>query len=313
MPAAMASMAANEQGKFWEMHDEIFKNQRALEDADLEKYAATVGLDMAKYKADFTSDKLKAYIEADMEMAAKVNARGTPNFFVNGRNLRGAQPYEAFEGLIKEELEKAQKAVAAGTPAAEYYNKAIANGKTFEPLEAKVTEFDMSDRPFVGAADGDIVIAEFSDFQCPYCGRLAPQMKALTDDPELAKRVKVVFKHFPLSFHKQAKPAAIAAVAAGDQGKFWEMHDKIFANMKGITTESLRQWAEEVGCDMAKYDAYLTSGKGEAIVDKDMADARSAGVRGTPSIYINGRKFQSTAGYSPAAFKSVINKYFPAK
>ncbi len=135
-------------------------------------------------------------------------------------------------------------------------------------------------------------------------------MKKVTEDPELSKRVKLVYKHFPLSFHKQAKPAAIASEAAHAQGKFWEMHDKIFADMKNISDENLRKWAEEIGLDMAKYDEFLKSGAGDKIVTQDMTEGRAAGLRGTPSIYINGRKFQSTAGYSPAAFKSVINKYF---
>jgi len=138
-------------------------------------------------------------------------------------------------------------------------------------------------------------------------------LKQLLKDPEVGSRVKIVFKHFPLSFHKQAKPAAAASMAAHEQGKFWEMHDKIFANMKTITPENLAKWAGEVGLDMAKYDAYLKSGKADAIINKDMAEGRTAGVRGTPSIYINGRKFQSTGGYSPNAFKSVFKKYFPKK
>lgn len=142
---------------------------------------------------------------------------------------------------------------------------------------------------------------------------MGPPLKQLLKDPEVGSRVKIVFKHFPLSFHKQAKPAAAASMAAHEQGKFWEMHDKIFANMKTITPENLAKWAGEVGLDMAKYDAYLKSGKADAIINKDMAEGRTAGVRGTPSIYINGRKFQSTGGYSPNAFKSVFKKYFPKK
>jgi protein-disulfide isomerase len=135
----------------------------------------------------------------------------------------------------------------------------------------------------------------------------------LLKDPSLKGRLKVVFKHFPLSFHKQAKPASIAAMAAQEQGKFWEYHDKIFANMKMLKTstdETFLGWAKELGLDAKKFTAFVKSGKGEARIKAEMAEGQRAGVRGTPSIYINGRKFQSTAGYSPAAFKSVINKYF---
>ena len=309
-PAALASIAAQQQGKFWEMHDKLFTNQRALEDADLERYAGELGLDIAKYKAAMADPKNAALIDLDMDLATKVNARGTPNFFINGRNLRGAVPYEQFESLIEEELGKAKALVAAGTPAAAVYAKSVEKGKTFEPLEEKVNDFTLEGRPFKGNAKAPVTIIEYSDFQCPYCSRIAPSMAALTADPALKDRVKVVFKHFPLSFHKQATPAALASIAANNQGKFWEFHDKVFADLKNINDENLKKWAGEVGLDMAKYTADIAAPETKAILDKDMAEARAAGLRGTPSIYINGRKFQSTAGYSPQAFKSVIDKYF---
>ena len=165
MPAALGAMAAHEQGKFWEYHDVMFENMQSLEDADLERFATQIGLDMALWKASFTAQTAKPFIERDMELATKVNARGTPNFFVNGRNLRGAVPFEDFDALITEELEKAQRLVDAGTPADQVYAKVIANGKVFEPLEATVHEFNLEGTPFMGNPNGDIVIAEFSDFQ----------------------------------------------------------------------------------------------------------------------------------------------------
>ena len=135
-------------------------------------------------------------------------------------------------------------------------------------------------------------------------------MKQLIKDPAMKGRVKVVFKQFPLNFHKQAKPAAVAALAAHEQGKFWEYHDKVFANMKNLNDENYKTWAKEIGLNMKKFEAYLKSGKGEKIIERDMNDGRKAGVRGTPSVYINGRKYQGQGGYSPQAFKAVINKYF---
>jgi protein-disulfide isomerase len=165
MPAAIASMAANRQGKFWEYHDKLFANQKALEDADLERVATEVGLDMAKFKKDIADPAIAQLIKDDMAFAATVNARGTPNFFINGRNVRGAVPFETFETTIKEELDKAKKLVDGGTPKAELYSKIIANGKTFEPLDSKVNEFSYENSPYLGNKDGDIVIVEMSDFQ----------------------------------------------------------------------------------------------------------------------------------------------------
>ncbi|RYF06016.1 MAG: DsbA family protein, partial [Deltaproteobacteria bacterium] len=108
MPAAVAVECAHEQDKFWPMHDKLFENQRALEDKDLESYAAASHLDMKKFKACSGSDRFKKRIEEDQVAAARLGARGTPAFFINGRFLSGAQPFPAFKALIDEELRKAK-------------------------------------------------------------------------------------------------------------------------------------------------------------------------------------------------------------
>lgn len=122
MPAAIASECAGEQGKFWEMHDKIFANQRALSDADLENYAKEIGLNQGKWKECYTSQKPKAGITQDQATAVRLGARGTPAFFINGRFLSGAQPFPAFDNLVSEELKKAKE---SGIPKGEYYEKAV--------------------------------------------------------------------------------------------------------------------------------------------------------------------------------------------
>ncbi len=122
MPAAMASECAREQGKFWEMHDIIFANARALEDAQLEEYAKKVGLDVGRWKQCYTSNKYKERIEKDQQTAAQLGARGTPAFFINGRFLSGAQPFPNFARIIDEELEKAKK---SGASKGSYYDKEV--------------------------------------------------------------------------------------------------------------------------------------------------------------------------------------------
>ena len=122
MPAANASMCANEQGKFWEMHDVMFENMRALEDSNLTDYAKTVGLDMGRFGTCYKANKFKEQIQGDQRTAVTLGARGTPAFFINGRYLSGAQPFPAFDALVQEELKKAK---GSGITKAEYYNKAI--------------------------------------------------------------------------------------------------------------------------------------------------------------------------------------------
>lgn len=107
MGASEAAMAAHAQGKFWEMHDKLFANQQAgLDRASLERYAQEIGLDMAKFRTDLDSGKHRAAIAEDQRLAQSVGATGTPTFFINGRLLVGAQPFEQFKQVIDEELAK---------------------------------------------------------------------------------------------------------------------------------------------------------------------------------------------------------------
>jgi protein-disulfide isomerase len=118
----MAAECAREQGKFWEMHDIIFENQRALEDPQLEEYAKKVGLDMGRWKSCYSSNKYKDRVEKDQQLAGQLGARGTPAFFINGRFLSGAQPFPNFARIIDEELEKAKN---SGVPKGQYYDKQV--------------------------------------------------------------------------------------------------------------------------------------------------------------------------------------------
>jgi protein-disulfide isomerase len=122
MPAAIAAECAREQGKFWEMEDKIFANQRAIEDADLENYAKEVGVDVGRWKKCFTDGTPRQRIMQDQATAMRLGARGTPAFYINGRFLSGAQPFPAFDQLVGEELKKAQ---SSGVSKGEYYQKNV--------------------------------------------------------------------------------------------------------------------------------------------------------------------------------------------
>jgi protein-disulfide isomerase len=130
MPAAKAAEAAGKQGKFWEMHDKIFENQKSLSVETFVAYAGELGLDVEQFKKDMADPALEKKITEQQTQGMTLGARGTPAFFVNGRFLSGAQPVENFKKLIDEEMAKADKLIAAGTPKAQVYEKTIANGKT---------------------------------------------------------------------------------------------------------------------------------------------------------------------------------------
>jgi protein-disulfide isomerase len=129
MAAAQAAEAAGKQGKFWQMHDKLFANQKDLTDENFETWAKEIGLDVAKFKTDMKDPAVAKKITGDQALGARLGARGTPAFFINGRFLSGAQPVAAFKAIIDEEMKKADKLIASGTPKNEVYDKAIERGK----------------------------------------------------------------------------------------------------------------------------------------------------------------------------------------
>jgi protein-disulfide isomerase len=141
-----------------------------------------------------------------------------------------------------------------------------------------------------GDKNAPLTITEFSDFQCPYCARLQPTLeKVLKAYP---KEVRLVYKHYPLSFHKQAQNAAKATEAAGEQGKYWEMHDIIFENFNKLTEESFKGFAEKLGLDVNRFTSDYGSNKYDLQIQQDMTLARSVGVSGTPTLFLNGKRMQ---------------------
>ncbi|MEZ0312631.1 MAG: DsbA family protein [Myxococcota bacterium] len=122
MPASMSAECAREQGKFWDVYERQFTNQKALEDADLEKYAKESGVDIGRWKACYTSNKYKSRIEEEQRQMVTLGARGTPAFFINGRFLSGAQPVQAFEAIVDEELKKAKE---SGISKKDYYTQQV--------------------------------------------------------------------------------------------------------------------------------------------------------------------------------------------
>ncbi len=153
-----------------------------------------------------------------------------------------------------------------------------------------------------GPENAPVTITLFDDFQCPYCARLAPTMdKVVAAYPQ---QVRVVFKHFPLNMHKFAKAAAIASIAARNQGKFWPLHDKLFANYNKLNDALIRELAESVGIDMVRFDKDLADPALPQEVAADMQLGNQAGVRGTPAVFINGRQLKD---HSFRGFKQMID------
>ena len=138
-----------------------------------------------------------------------------------------------------------------------------------------------------GPAGAPVVIVEFSDFECPYCGRATSTLAALIE--RYPDEIRFVYKDFPLPNHPNAFKAAEAGHCAHDQGKFWEFHDRLFVAQEVLDVESLKTYADELGLDAGEFSACLDDGRHAESVDREMAAGRGYGTTSTPTLFINGR------------------------
>ena len=170
-----------------------------------------------------------------------------------------------------------------------------------EPLRFPV---DAGDSPSKGPADAPITIVEYSDFQCPFCSRVLPSLEKVHEN--YGDKVRVAFRQFPLrSIHPQAQKAAEASLCANDQGKFWEMHDAMFADQQGLAIDKLKEKAAALELDGEAFAECLDSGRYADTVEADLRSGSAAGVSGTPALFINGRMLSGAQPYE--AFAKIID------
>jgi protein-disulfide isomerase len=161
------------------------------------------------------------------------------------------------------------------------------------PEQTAAYQIPVGSSYFLGSKDAPVSVVIFSDYQCPFCATTDPLLQEVAKDASLKGKVNVVFKHFPLSFHTNAKPAAKAALAAGEQGndKFWAMTAKLYENQKDLSAENFEKWAKEIGLNTNRFKADLKNNdtKYEDTIKADMElGIKEAKVRGTPSIFVGG-------------------------
>jgi len=303
MAAAVAAEQARVLGgdaKFWEMHDQLFAISPELDRTMVLPAAERIGLDASTFRAGLDSGKLEARIRKDQELVTSLGASATPTFFINGRKLEGALPFEQFRGVIDEELAKAEARVKAGTPARQVYAAIIEGGLTRAPAPppsaaAPAPALPQASRvpvrpddPVRGPKVAKVTVALFSDFQCPFCARVEPALKQIADT--YPKDVRIVWKHQPLPMHPAAMPAAEAAEAAREQRKFWEMHDRMFAAQQQLSPSQFETWARELHLDLGKFSSALEQHRFRSRIDEDMKLASAVGATATPTLFFNCRQ-----------------------
>ena len=189
----------------------------------------------------------------------------------------------------------------------------VGGGTGSDPKDAPdnlITKIDMDvltdDDAVRGDKNAPVTMVEFSDYECPFCERHFTQTH-----PQIIKeyvdtgKVKIVFRDFPLPFHPNAQKAAEAAECAGEQDKYWEMHDKLFQNQSALGIDKLKQYAKDLGLDASKFNQCLDSGAMASEVKKDAEDGSAVGINGTPGFIINGTLVSGAQPFS--AFKTVID------
>jgi protein-disulfide isomerase len=172
------------------------------------------------------------------------------------------------------------------------------------PDAEKVYSIELGDAPIRGSESAKVTIVEWADFQCPFCARVNPTLEQI--GKEYGDKVRIAFKHLPLSMHDRAQAAHQASEAAHRQGKFWEMHDRIFASPKDLSPETYLKYAGEMGLNMEQYNSDFASSSVRKAIEDDLALARELGVSGTPSFFVNGRFLSGAQPYG--AFARLIDE-----
>jgi protein-disulfide isomerase len=175
----------------------------------------------------------------------------------------------------------------------------VINNPAQPTVPSAPVKVDSDDDAFKGNSNSPVTIIEFSDYECPFCQRFYQQtLPQIEQNYIKTGKVKLVYRDFPLSIHPQAQKAAEAAECAGEQNKYWEMHNLLFE--KGVSggVTSFKQYAKDLGLNSAKFDDCLDSSKMASEVQKDMQDGQSYGVRGTPAFFVNGQLISGAQPYT---------------
>lgn len=232
------------------------------------------------------------------------------NKFVAEKNIPKQHLNDQFKGRIRSFLEVELKRKAIDNWMGEKTKNTVVEVYLQRP-QRPWFDVNVGDSPTLGSKDAKITIVEYSDFQCPYCGRATETVKQLME--KYGKKVRLVFKHFPMPFHNEAQLAAEASLCAKEQkvDYFWKMHDELFKDQTKLGKSDLKATAKKLGLDTGKFDSCLDARKYQAAVKQEMKEAEEIGVKATPTFFVNGRLIN---GAQPIeAFSEVIDQELQAK
>ena len=325
-PAAEAAAAIYALGgsrAFYCALGEMFDNQRGLTPELYRQAATRCGVNPDSMAAEVRSGNPRRKVEQDARLAADTGTTGTPNSYVNGLKVSGAQPTETVASAVRAELIEARRIASSGTPPMEVHAARVAaNYKKDAPRarsaaaapslpDTTIFKVPVGQSPVLGSPNALVTVVMFQDFQCPFCQRAVATIEQLRQ--EFPQDVRVVFKHNPLPFHNNAMAAAQLTVEAkvqqGDAG-FWRAYDAIFAGGPRFDDAALEQIAQQLKLNMHAVRSAMSTNRHRAAIEADMSLAKQVGANGTPTFFINGRKL---VGAQPIEkFRDLVNEVLPA-
>jgi len=248
-------------------------------------------------------------VRADQKAANEANAKLVKEVAALDASVKGQTA--AIDGALahinklEARLTRLETNVAASAKAAAKA-EADAAVEAAKPV-AKVYKVILGDGHTRGSDDAPVTILQYSDYECPHCSRMGPVLDVLKT--KYGTDVRFAFKHYPLKFHTHARAAAIAAEAAAEQDKFWEMHNKIFENSSTIDDANLLAWAKGLGLDMKRFKADIADATIAKRVDDMKAEGEALGIAGTPHFYVNGRHV--VGGNTREVFEALVDEELP--
>lgn len=259
--------------------------QQMVRERLLEKEAEEAGQSVEDYRAAELESSIEEVTEEDVQA-----------FYDQNKARIGNRTLEQVASQIRQYLENQRRQQAE----AAFYGELESKYDVAYMLEPPRIEV-AADGPAKGPEDAPVTIVEFSDFECPFCSRVLPTLEQVEEN--YGDQVRIVFRQFPLNIHPNAQKAAEASLCAHDQGKFWEMHDAMFADQQNLGVANLKAKAQEIGLDGEQFDQCLDSGKYADEVAADMRAGVEAGVSGTPALFVNGQLVAGAVPYEQLAEK----------
>jgi protein-disulfide isomerase len=235
----------------------------------------------------------------DREVKAQVKDPTEDQLKIFYEGLETDQPYEAMRGKILDKI----RTMRAGKARAAYMKTLRAESSVYVTLAPPSTVVDLENANLLGSKDAPVILVEFADYECPYCQKVAPEIKKLHD--ELGGKLAVAYKDFPLPMHPHAQKAAEAARCAGKQGQFWAFHDELFSSRE-LGIDQLKAQAHALKLDSAAFDKCLDEGETAAAVQKDREQGLRLGLGGTPSFFVNGHFLSGALDY--AALRKIVDQ-----